>query len=187
MESSRRVRVSKWNHTNLGEIEVCNRGNSYLPLSWVDEKSGRAGTAIPASFPLVLRDDQRSAPNLRIENAPEFPDRSERWILNRGVLYYWPESDEPENDVAYPRLTELVRVEGTATDDRTGDRPIQNITLRKLRFTGTDRERWTEREEGLQHDWDMYDNGNAMLRFRSARNCRVEACTFSHGAAMVRD
>jgi hypothetical protein len=33
-------------------------------------------------------------------------------------------------------------------------------------------------DKGLQHDWDMHDKPNAMLRLRGAENCVIEKCHF---------
>lgn len=41
------------------------------------------------------------------------------------------------------------------------------------------RDTWQEGDKGLQHDWEMFDKGNAILRFRHAEDCTVRACDFN--------
>ncbi|RLA58582.1 MAG: right-handed parallel beta-helix repeat-containing protein, partial [Epsilonproteobacteria bacterium] len=63
------------------------------------------------------------------------------------------------------------------------DIPVKNIHFQGLTFTQTDRASWFPNRKGwgIQHDWDTYDYSNAMLRFRGAENCTVNACHFVQG------
>jgi hypothetical protein len=40
---------------------------------------------------------------------------------------------------------------------------------------------------GLQHDWDMLDKANALVRLRGTENCTIEQCHFTHsGSSAIR-
>ena len=42
-------------------------------------------------------------------------------------------------------------------------------------------------EAGIQHDWDMQDKNNAMVRFRGTENCAIENCHFLYsGSGAIR-
>ncbi|WP_372897858.1 right-handed parallel beta-helix repeat-containing protein, partial [Stieleria sp.] len=45
----------------------------------------------------------------------------------------------------------------------------------------------TADDAGLQHDWDMHDKANALVRLRGAENCMIENCRFAHsGSGAIR-
>ena len=47
-----------------------------------------------------------------------------------------------------------------------GDHTAGNIAFKGLTFTRGEREVITKSDIGLQHEWDMWNKANAMLRFR---------------------
>ena len=50
-----------------------------------------------------------------------------------------------------------------------------------------DRYSLAEDDAGLQHDWDMYDKANALVRLRGTENCSIEQCHFAHsGSGAIR-
>ena len=86
---------------------------------------------------------------------------------------------------------ELLRVEGKIQYDLPNDIPARNINFKGLTFTKGDRSVWYKNRKGwgIQHDWDTFDYGNALLRFRGAENCKVTECRFTNsgGSAMRLD
>jgi hypothetical protein len=45
----------------------------------------------------------------------------------------------------------------------------------------------TADDAGLQHDWDMFDKANSLVRFRGTENCSIENCHFAHsGSGAIR-
>ena len=45
----------------------------------------------------------------------------------------------------------------------------------------------TADDAGLQHDWDMHDKANALVRLRGTENCVIEQCHFAHsGSGAIR-
>lgn len=152
-----------------------------LPLASVDAARGMATTSVPGTYALgKLRFGHFPNGSCWVENLVEHITGPGQWAadLRTGHLYLWPLGDEPGDDIVAPALTELIRVEGTA-----------NVAIRGLRFTHADHRLWTADHvgAGLQHDWEMFDQPTAMLRFRDATDCAVEDCEFVHsGAAGIR-
>jgi len=183
------------NWSNLHDVEIVLRSRNYLPLDSVNEKEQIAVTQIPASlfigalgrYAKVSLEEylnwRQAKNNIWIENTLDVLDQPGEWALDtkKGKLYYWPENGEPGDQIMAPRLTELIRVEGENVEEIQGDVPVSGLIFKGLTFTCTDRETWTLEEKGIQHNWEMFDKDNAMLRFRGAEACEVLECTFENG------
>ena len=86
-----------------------------------------------------------------------------------------------------PQLIELIRVEGEIDKEGAKDTPVRNLCFRGLAFKHGDRYTLTQDDAGLQHDWDMLDKDNALVRLRGTENCVVEQCHFLHsGSGAIR-
>lgn len=170
---------------NLDDIEILARPNhdwlvNYLTLESVDLATGIARTTLPATYTLSGR--------FWVENVLEGLRRPGNWVLDTHErrLYLWPRGDAPGADIVAPRAENLVTVAGMEGCEPGGrrrgcglpDRPAGGFRFVGLTFAHTDRDVWTPTDEGLQHDWDMWDKGDACLRFRVARDCEVRGCTF---------
>lgn len=181
--------VKPW--SNMGDVELLVRPMwpwvvNYLPLESIDMNNSIAKTKIPATYPMsALRfGTEAGGENCWIENTFEGIDEPGKWALNTetNTIYLWPKEDEPE-DILAPRLVELVKIEG----DPDSDSPVRGISIDGLIFCHTDRETWEPGDAGLQHDWDLYDKGNAMIRLRGAANCSVANChLYAAGAGGIR-
>ncbi len=126
-----------------------------------------------------------------VENVIDYLDEPGEWCVNtlEGKIYYWPEGGMPSEDIVAPQLMEYIRVEGDIRYDLPTDIPVKNIHFKGLTFTHGDRSVWYNNRKGwgIQHDWDTFDYGNAMLRFRGAEQCSVEACRFTNsGGSAIR-
>jgi hypothetical protein len=171
---------------NLGDVEVFMRPEAkwlvnYLPLKSYKADEGVLQTTIEGTYNL-LRD-------FYLENALEYLDEPGEWSLNtqEGKLYYWPESGKPGDQIEAPVLPALVRVEGKNVKAVEGDVPVRGLVFRGLTFSLCNRDVWTQDDIGIQHDWDMYDKDNALLRFRGAEDCVVDGCRFvNSGSGAVR-
>ena len=81
-----------------------------------------------------------------------------------GRLYLWPRDGSPGDDIVAPALTELV-----CFTNRNERAPwTRNIHFDGLIFRHGDRMRWRTDRISLQHDWEQYDEPNAMVRLRGA-------------------
>lgn len=108
-----------------------------------------------------------------VENAIEYLDEPGEWVVNteEGRIYMWPEKDLADMNVIAPLLEEFIRVEGTE------DGPfVSHLRFEGLTFTHGVRDTLREEDKGLQHDWEMYDKANAVIRFRFAEDCEVNSC-----------
>ncbi len=178
------------NWENLDDVELVIRPTqqwliNYLPLKSVDMEKRIAKTAVAGTYRLDRVVRKKWEETAWIENTLEGLDEPGEWALNsrKGLLYYWPKQERPSKNITAPGLRELIRIEGNNNEALTGDVPVKGIHLDGLVFTGGDRDVWTKQDKGIQHDWDMYDKGNAMLRFRGAENCRVTRCQFRNAGS----
>lgn len=181
---------------NLQDVEILIRPShawtlNILGLSSVDEAACVARTTLPGSYPLKrpghFIDTIRES--CWVENVIEVLDTPGEWVLDtvQGQVYYWPTGDAPGKRITAPCLCELIRVKGDISVDGPTDQPVRGLVFRGLTFTQGDRDLWTDRDAGVQHDWEMYDKDNALLRLRGAEDCLVEACRFANsGGTAIR-
>jgi hypothetical protein len=170
------------NWSNLDDVEIVIRYSStmnILGLESVDEAAGVARTSLPGTYALRKLQRQQRNPSAWVENVLEVLDHPGAWVLNSHTrkLYLWPRTGEPKGILA-PRLSELIRVEGKNDASGAGDVPVRNLVFRGLTFAHADRDIWSADDIGIQHDWEMFDKPDALLRLRGAETCKVESCKF---------
>lgn len=161
---------------------------NFIPLESVDMENRVAYLAYEANA-MPFTSPKHSV--AWVENVIDYLDQPGEWCVNTqtGKIYYWPESGTPSAEIVAPQLMEYIRVEGEIRYDLPSDIPVKNIHFRGITFTHGDRSVWYKNRKGwgIQHDWDTFDYGNAMLRFRGAEYCSVEACRFTNsGGSGVR-
>ncbi|MDO6792088.1 right-handed parallel beta-helix repeat-containing protein [Tamlana sp. 1_MG-2023] len=168
------------NWSNVEDVEILVRPTrdwivNMLPLASVDEDKGIATTAVEATYVMQRK-------GFWVENVLEVLDKPGEWVLNtkEKKVYLWPRND---SKVFAPKLLELIRVEGQIDFEGPKDIPVRNLHFRGLTFKHAERYTLNKDDAGLQHDWDMLDKNNAMLRLRGAENCVVEKCHFLHGGS----
>ena len=184
--------LKNWSNLDDVEVRIFPQGPytmNLLPLAWVDEEKGVAGTAIPATYPmnpvkwwvdpLTPEEGPLRQESAWVENILEALDKPGEWVLDthEKKLYLWPRSDSPTNIMA-PRLIELIRVEGQVFADSRADVPVTHLVFRGLTFTHGDRDVWTLQDASIQHDWEMYDKSTALVRFRGSEHCLIDECRF---------
>ena len=175
-------RLKNW--PNVEDVDILVRPTrawmmNVLPLVSVDEDAGIARTALPATY--AMRNY-----GCWVENVLEELDQPGEWVLNtkEGKVYLWPRGKSP---VMAPQLIEFIRVEGEIDKQGPEDIPVRNLCFRGLTFKHGERYTLTQDDAGLQHDWDMLDKGNALVRLRGTENCVVEQCHFLHsGSGAIR-
>jgi len=174
--------IKTWD--NLEDVEAFFCGVPWTvnisPIESVDEENNIAwlkyeGNTPPSTTPKPYNPSY-------IENHISVLDQPGEWCVNTKTrkIYYWPVNGEPSADICVPTLTEFFRVEGDIDYDGPVDTPVKNITFKGLTFTQGDRYSWWDDHKGwgIQHDWDKFDYGNALLRFRGAEDCVVDQCRF---------
>jgi len=182
-------RLKNW--PNVEDVEIIVRPHhawivNVLPLASVDEEKQMAHTSIDATYAMNKLHFLKTTESCWVENALEELDEPGEWVLNtkEGKVYLWPRGKSP---VIAPQLIELLRVEGEIDEKGPKDIPVRNLCFRGLTFMHGDRYTLTQDDAGLQHDWDMLDKANAMLRLRGTENCTIEQCRFAHsGSGAIR-
>ena len=182
-------RLKNWK--NVEDVEVVVRPHhawivNILPLKSVDESKRMAHTAIEATYVMNGLHFLKTTPSCWVENTLEEIDEPGEWALDtqQGKLYLWPRNG---SEVLMPQLTELLRVEGEIDIQGPKDTPVRNLCFRGLTFKHGERYQLSANDAGLQHDWDMLDKANSLVRFRGTENCSIENCHFSHsGSGAIR-
>ena len=155
---------------NLYDIEMVLIDRPWLsniiPLQRVDVKNKVAYLSVD---PTYQPNDTRS---YWIENAIDYLDEPGEWVVNtkKGKIYMWPEEDISEMNVIAPLVQEFIRVEGMEEGPF-----VRHIHFEGLTFMHGLRDTLVEGDKGLQHDWEMYDKGNAVIRFRFAEDCKFNS------------
>ena len=179
------------NWPNLEDIEIFIEPNvgyvtNYLTLASVDEAKGEAHTTMPATYPMGKVDKHLHAMDggsYCVENVIDYLDTPGEWVLNtrENLVYFWPKNGSPTK-VTVPGLVQYFLVDGHEKGEI-----ARNIAFRGLTFTRADRDLVTQKDIGLQHEWDYWNKANAMLRFRDVEYCEVEGCRFTNsGSAGIR-
>ena len=176
--------IKNWD--NLQDVEVFFCGvpwtQNISAIESVDEKESIAwlkheGNTPPWTTPKPYNP-------ARVENIIDVLDSPGEWCVNTKTrkIYYWPINGEVGDDIIVPRLKEFFRVEGKIDYDGPVDVPVKNLIFKGLTFTHGDRYEWWDGHKGwgIQHDWDKFDHGNAMIRFRGAEDCVVDECRFTN-------
>jgi len=112
-----------------------------------------------------------------LENYLEVLDQPGEWVYDGAArrLYLWPSNGTPGDDIRYPALSELVRIEG---NEASGSFP-RHLHLEEITFVHGAREALAADDAGIQHDWEMWDKANALVRLRGAERIVVKGCRFT--------
>jgi hypothetical protein len=179
---------------NLEDVEVVVRPHhawiaNILPLTSVDMEKQIATTSIPATYGIDELHFLPGTDSVWVENVIDALDEPGEWVLDTkaGRLYLWPRVYGPPKRIAAPRLREFLRVEGRIDKDGLTDIPVRNLRFRGFTFTRGESCRVEADDQGLQHDWEMHDKDNALIRLRGAENCVIERCHFMNsGGGAIR-
>ena len=182
------------NWPNVEDAEIVVRPHhawivNILPVASVDEEKNVALTSIDSTYVMNPLHFLKMTPNCWVENVIEELDEPGEWALNTkcNQLYIWPRDDSLPGDIMAPQLLELIRVEGRIDKDGPADIPVCNLHFRGLTFKHGERYTLTKDDAGLQHDWDMLDKGNALVRLRGTEGCSIKDCHFLHsGSGAIR-
>ena len=186
-------RLKNW--PNVQDIEIRIRPHhawilNMLPVTSVDESKKQAFTSINSTYVMnELHFELKGRDSCWIENALQDLDEPGEWVVNtkEGKVYLWPRDGKEPRDVIAPTLIEYIRVEGNIDFKGPKDKAVRNLTFQGLTFKHGERYTLAKGDAGLQHDWDMLDKGNALVRFRGTENCHIEKCHFLHsGSGAIR-
>ncbi|MDC0584723.1 right-handed parallel beta-helix repeat-containing protein [Bacteroidales bacterium] len=181
---------------NIEDVELVIRPIPWtmhiLPLKSVDMEASIAKTSVRGIYGLKVNRRLSEGKAAWIENVLEGLDSPGEWVLNtlEKKLYYWPIGDKPSDQIFAPTLTVLIKVEGKIDFDGPTDAPVKGLVFKDLTFTQADRGTINENDKAsIQHDWEIIDKDDALIRFRGSENCVVKNCKFynSGGSAIRMD
>lgn len=152
---------------------------SILPVEGFDCSEGYVHTREEGTVPAFRKLHGPS----RLENQPEFIESPGEWAFDseHRLLFFYPRTPGDLGNFGVPLLKQLVQVEGEIDYDGPADRPLENVHFHGIDFlhAGRDTKDSRTKARGLQHDWEFFDRGNSLLRFRGAENCSVRNCRFA--------
>ena len=184
------------NWPNLNDVEIVVRPHhawiaNILPLASVNEETQMATTSLPATYGIDELHFLPGTDSVWVENVIDALDEPGEWVLDTMArkIYLWPRVAGPPKGITAPQLREYLRVEGRIDKDGPTDTPVRNLRFRGLTFTRGETYRVAEDDQGLQHDWEIHDKANALIRLRGTENCIIEECHFvqSGGGAIRGD
>lgn len=188
------------NWHNIGDIEIHKKPTrnwvaNFLQLESVDLDNKIARTAVEGTYKLSDNPPRkRKSKDIEKEmveaigelcNVPEGLTRPGTWIADtvKGKVYLWPEcEDQLKQRIVAPTLAEYIRIDGENDEWGDNDVPVQGIVIKGLTFKHGKRLVLRKDSRGIQHDWEMFDEGNAYVRLRGAENCQVTNCRFLNSA-----
>lgn len=140
-----------------------------LPIEKIDVANQTAHTTVEPTYGV------KAGNKYQVENAIDHLDEPGEWIFSskEGRIYLWPMKPLAQADIRAPYLQELIRVEGKEDGKR-----VSHLNFEGLTFRHGLRDTWKPGDIGIQHDWDMFDKGNAVMRLRHSEHCVVKSCTF---------
>lgn len=110
-----------------------------------------------------------------VENIFEELDAPGEWYYNAGtgILYFYPTKGLNIKTALFERsvLDDIIQIKGSE------QQPVQNVTIKRISFTGTNRTFMLTKEPLLRSDWTIY-RGGAVLS-QGAKNINISNCTFS--------
>ena len=152
---------------------------SILPVEKFDCLDGYVHTREEGTVPAFRKIHGPS----RLENQPEFVQSPGEWAFDsrHRLIFFYPRTSDDLKNFGVPLLKQLVQVEGEIDCDGPADRPLENIHFDGIAFlhAARDTKDSSTKARGLQHDWEFFDRGNSLLRFRGAQNCSVRNCRFA--------
>lgn len=157
-----------------------------LPIKNFDFEERVVTTRVDATYPMNFLHFLKTTPNAWVENVIEELDEEGEWVYDKKskLVYLWPRNN---STVYHSRLDEIIRVEGEIDFGGARDTPVKYIHFSGLTFKHGERYQLNADDKGLQHDWDMLDKPNSLVRFRGAEHCKVKNCHFLHsGSGAVR-
>ncbi len=168
--------ISNPQHGELRVIPKWPWTMNILPISRVDRDSNTLHTALPGTYGLYRTQWRGEVyTSAWLLNLPEHLDQPGEWVYDPAThqVYLWPELPGAPEGVYLPTLRELLLIGGT------DERPARNISVEGLRFIHGARDYLGPDDAGLQHDFEYYDKGNALVRLRNAEDCRITGCTLT--------
>ncbi len=165
-------RIKSWKHPEGAIVHALHRaewGGYHYIITGVDDK----GNAILEGGWQNNRQMGLHAEHRFVENVREELDAPNEWYYDatEHTLYYKPANgQQPSGNIAYASAKELIALKGSK------ERPLRNVTVRGLTFTGNARTFMLTKEPLLRSDWTIYRGGAVLIE--GAENAAVTNCVF---------
>ncbi len=187
MYVNERAELKNWANVQDMELVIrpwCLWNMNNLPIESIDLKTRSIKTRVNGTYFLTNeRYDRFPEEHAWIENSLEGMTEPGSWCINSKLakVYYWPKGKTPGDNILIPLLQEFIRVEGYNDIQGRNDIPVRDLVFKGISFKHNDRYVLKDTDAGIQHDWELFDAGNAFFRFRGAEDCILEGCEFSAG------
>ena len=173
-------RLKNW--PNLDDVEVVLRPSvawtmNILALESVDEQARVARTQLPAKLPAAAA-GRLAALGLGGKRAGSLGPAGPVGAQHPHQETVPVAARQPTGRHPRAELRELIRVEGKIDVKGPTDVPVRGLAFKGLTFAHADRDLWVQGDRGIQHDWEMEDKPDALVRLRGAENCVIENCKF---------
>ncbi len=147
-----------------------------LPISGINTATRRIDLATPSHYPIVNGIDDLLS-ECWVLNSIEGIDSAGEWASIDGKIYLWPISGT--SDIFVPALEELIRLDAGGDGNTWTGTPVQHINFEGITFTGCDYRAMQATDVCTQHEWQMIDVDEGLLRLRNAANCSITNCVFT--------
>ena len=151
-----------------------------LPLTSINTSTRRIDVGCPSHYSIVNGIDDLLS-ECWVLNSIEGINEPGEWACIDSKVYLYPISGT--DDIYAPSLQELIRIDAGGDGNTWQGTPVQNIRFSGFTFTGTNYRITETNDVTAQHDWQMVDVDEGMLRFRNASNCTVNNCIFTKGGS----
>ncbi len=147
-----------------------------LPISGITPGSRRIDLATSSHYPLYNGIDDLLTECWVLNSIAGIAGPGQ-WACIDSKIYLWPVSGT--SDIYIPSLRELIRIDAGGDGNTWTGTPVRYIHFDGITFTGCDYRPMAQNDVCAQHDWQMVDVPEGLLRFRNAADCNVGNCTFT--------
>jgi parallel beta-helix repeat protein len=188
--------ISCWDDLSDMELVIlptCDWTMYRFPLESVNEARDTVKTAVYGNYGLGAQKKAtwKDIPSAWFANCRDGMREPGNWYASqqdRRIYFFGDEENPPEN-ISVPTLKEYLKVEGVCDPGAEADQMVKNLHFKGFVFTHGKRHTWPKSHfmRNMQHEWEAYDEANALVRLRGAANCSVTGCRFEYsGAAGIR-
>ncbi|WP_018614514.1 right-handed parallel beta-helix repeat-containing protein [Segetibacter koreensis] len=167
-------RVKNWSHPEGGYLHALHQAEWGDFHYRITGKTDRDSLSLEGGW-----QNNRPAPMHKeyrfVENIFEELDAPGEWYYNAssGILYLYPPRGVNLHTALFERsvLDNIIRIKGTE------QKPVSNVTIKGITFTGTNRTFMLTKERLLRTDWTIYRGGAVITE--GVKNINISNCTFN--------
>lgn len=167
-------RVKNWSHPEGGYVHALHQGEWGGFHYRITGKNDKDSLLLEGGW-----QNNRPAPMHReyrfVENIFEELDAPGEWFYNSstGMLYCYPPEGVNAATALFERsvLNDIINIKGSE------QQPAENVIIKQINFTGTNRTFMLTKEPLLRSDWTIYRGGAVLME--GAKNIIISNCTFN--------